>query len=160
VSKLVLTSGCFDIFHDAHVNLLRACHEIGDTVVVFLNSDSSISRIKGEGRPVMPLAVRLSVLHSIKYVDSIVVFDDDTPAIALRNYREKSGDTRTFFWVKGADARITGLPDVERDAVIETGGIILFYDNPSNTHSSEIRGHLTGSQIVRPETKVILDEVD
>lgn len=159
--KRVMTSGCFDVFHDAHANLLKACHEIGDTVVVFLNSDNSIRRIKGEGRPIMPLAVRLSVLRAVKYVDAIIVFEDDTPAKSIRDYREKIGDTDVFFWVKGADSRITGLPDIERDAVIECGGIILFYDNPSNTHSHEIRGHLTGSQMeVAGEVKAILDEMD
>jgi rfaE bifunctional protein nucleotidyltransferase chain/domain len=157
---LVLTSGCFDIFHDAHVNLLKACSIIGDEVVVFLNSDDSVSRIKGKEHPRMPLYVRKAVLDAIKYVDSVVVFDEDTPAQALRKYRKHIGDTSTFVWVKGADARIKGLPDEEKSAVVESGGIIFFYDNPSNTHATEIHGHIKRSHKVAAEIEEILDEVD
>lgn len=142
--RVAATCGCFDIIHDGHINLLRTCRKIGETVVVFLNSDESIARIRGDDKPAVPLMARAAVLNAIEYVDSVIVFNEDTPAKAIRNYFNLNPDLNTgdFFFVKGADSRLTGLPDDEKQAVQDNAGIVLFYDNPSTTHSHDIKGHI------------------
>lgn len=142
--RVAATGGCFDIIHDAHINVLKTCRKIGGQVVVFLNSDESTARIKGEGKPAVPLKSRAEVLRSIKYVDSIIVFHEDTPAEAIRHYFKLNPELNTgdFFWVKGADSRLTGLPDDEKNAIQENAGMILYYDNPSDTHSNDIKGRI------------------
>jgi bifunctional ADP-heptose synthase (sugar kinase/adenylyltransferase) len=127
---------------------------------VFLNTDESISRIKGKELPFLPFQIRAAVLRAIRYVDAVIPFEGDTPAKAIRDWRKRTGDTDVFFWIKGADARITGLPDEEKNAVLECGGTILYYDNPSNTHASGIRGHITSSRKVTDGIKEIIDSVD
>ena len=77
--KVVFTNGCFDVIHAGHIDLLQKAKEKGDILVVGLNSDSSIRRLKGNSRPVNTLNQRIKVLSSIQYIDYIVVFDDDTP---------------------------------------------------------------------------------
>jgi rfaE bifunctional protein nucleotidyltransferase chain/domain len=158
--KRVATCGCFDIIHDAHVNLLKACRDAGESVTVFLNTDESISRLKGTECPILPFEIRAAVLRAIRYVDAIIPFNEDTPARAIREWRKSTGDTDTFFWIKGADARLTGLPGEEKNAVLECGGTVLYYDNPSNTHTSGIRGHITSSRKVADNIREIIDSVD
>jgi len=142
--RVAATCGCFDIVHKAHLNLLSTCRKIGGQVVVFLNSDESIARIKGNGKPAVPLESRAAVLTALECVDSVVVFHEDTPAEAIRHYFKLNPalNTGDFFWVKGADSRLTGLPDDEKSAVQENAGMILYYDNPSGIHSSDIKGRI------------------
>lgn len=78
VSPVVFTNGCFDLLHLGHIRLLEYCASRG-RVVVGLNSDESVSRLKGPHRPISPLVSRKSVLESIRWVDEVVVFDEDTP---------------------------------------------------------------------------------
>jgi D-beta-D-heptose 7-phosphate kinase/D-beta-D-heptose 1-phosphate adenosyltransferase len=77
--KIVFTSGCFDLLHEGHIEILKKGKEIGDILVVALNDDSSIKKNKGETRPINNLNTRLSILSSIKYVDFIIVFSETTP---------------------------------------------------------------------------------
>lgn len=76
--KLVFTNGCFDILHVGHVNLLEYCSTLGD-VVVGLNSDASVKRLKGANRPVNDQDSRKTVLESIRFVSRVLIFDEDTP---------------------------------------------------------------------------------
>ena len=80
----VFTPGCFDILHFGHIELFKYCRSIGDEVVVGLNSDDSIRKIKGTNRPVNDLKSRLSVLESIKYIDKVVVFNEEDPYILIK----------------------------------------------------------------------------
>ena len=75
----VFTPGCFDIIHHGHIELFKYCRSIGDEVIVGLNSDSSIKKIKGSSRPINVLKSRLSVLESIKYIDKVYVFEEEDP---------------------------------------------------------------------------------
>lgn len=75
----VFTPGCFDILHFGHIELFKYCRSIGDEVIVGLNSDDSIRKIKGTNRPVNDLRSRLSVLESIKYIDKVIVFNEEDP---------------------------------------------------------------------------------
>jgi D-beta-D-heptose 7-phosphate kinase/D-beta-D-heptose 1-phosphate adenosyltransferase len=77
--KTVFTNGCFDILHIGHIKLLEFCKQQGDYVIVGLNSDESIKRLKGEKRPINNEHNRLNILKSIKYVDQVFIFNEDTP---------------------------------------------------------------------------------
>ena len=84
-SNVVFTNGCFDILHSAHIQLLKFCKDIGDILVVGLNSDKSIKRLKGENRPINDIHERALILSLFEYVDYIIIFDDDTPYNILKN---------------------------------------------------------------------------
>jgi rfaE bifunctional protein nucleotidyltransferase chain/domain len=93
--NVVFTNGCFDIIHRGHIELLKYCKTLG-TVVVGLNSDSSIKRLKGSTRPFHTLDDRKEVLQSIKYVDKVMVFGEDTPYELIKTVKPdiivKGGD--------------------------------------------------------------------
>ena len=77
--KIVFTNGCFDIIHIGHITLLKKAKSLGDILVVGLNSDESVKKLKGKERPIVPQNERAEILDSIKYVDYVVVFDELTP---------------------------------------------------------------------------------
>jgi len=77
--KIVFTNGCFDILHPGHIHLFRQAKRLGDVLVVAVNDDASILRLKGRGRPVFPLAERLEVLCALTDIDYLVSFSQDTP---------------------------------------------------------------------------------
>ena len=77
--KTVFTNGCFDILHRGHVELLRFCKELGGRVVVGLNSDASIRKLKGEARPINKEEDRAFILEAMIYVDEVILFDEETP---------------------------------------------------------------------------------
>ncbi len=79
MSKVIFTNGCFDIVHRGHVELLEYCKSIGDKVIVGLNSDDSVKRLKGKKRPINSEKDRKYLLESLKYVDEVVIFNEDTP---------------------------------------------------------------------------------
>ncbi|MFI9485408.1 PfkB family carbohydrate kinase [Promicromonospora sp. NPDC052451] len=101
---LVATSGCFDLLHAGHVSMLTAARRLGDHLVVLLNSDRSVRRLKGPERPVVPLADRRRVLEGLECVDHVVVLDDDEPSAAV-------ADLRPDIWAKGGDYTRSGLPE-------------------------------------------------
>ena len=78
--RLVFTNGCFDLLHRGHVAYLNAAAALGDRLLVGLNSDASVRRLKGAGRPVLPAGDRAYLLASLRAVDAVVVFGEDTPA--------------------------------------------------------------------------------
>jgi rfaE bifunctional protein nucleotidyltransferase chain/domain len=111
--KVVFTNGVFDIIHAGHVDYLVKAKAMGDVLIVGLNSDTSVKRIKGEKRPVVPETQRAFVLSNIKPVDYVVIFEEDTPA----NLVEKIiPDTL----IKGADWAINDI--VGKDIVLKNGG--------------------------------------
>jgi len=93
--KTVFTNGCFDIIHIGHVRYLRQAKTLGDLLVIGLNSDASVSRLK-PGRPVIPEAQRAEVLSSLAMVDYVTIFDEDTPYELIKSIRPdvlvKGGD--------------------------------------------------------------------
>lgn len=109
---LVATGGCFDLVHAGHVRTLRAAREQGDALIVCLNSDASVRRLKGPGRPIMGQDDRVEMLLALKCVDAVAVFDEDTPAEALAALRPD-------VWVKGGDYSIEQLPEA---ALLATWG--------------------------------------
>jgi D-beta-D-heptose 7-phosphate kinase / D-beta-D-heptose 1-phosphate adenosyltransferase len=77
--KVIFTSGCFDILHDGHIHTLKNAKKLGDTLIVALNTDSSIKKLKGNSRPINSLKTRVDILSSIKEIDFIIIFSDETP---------------------------------------------------------------------------------
>lgn len=84
-ARLVFTNGCFDLIHPGHVAFLQRARRLGDALLVALNSDDSVRRIKGEGRPILSVDERIGVLSGLEAVDYICVFEEDTPHDILRN---------------------------------------------------------------------------
>ena len=101
---LVATGGCFDVLHAGHVSTLEAARTLGDGLVVLLNSDASVRRLKGPGRPVHSQEDRARVLLGLSCVDAVIVFDEDDPREALRSLRPD-------VWAKGGDYEDTELPE-------------------------------------------------
>jgi D-beta-D-heptose 7-phosphate kinase/D-beta-D-heptose 1-phosphate adenosyltransferase len=101
---VVATGGCFDLLHAGHVRTLEAARALGDALVVCLNSDSSVRRLKGPDRPLVPQADRAAVLEALGCVDAVTVFDEDTPEQALLRLRP-------HLWVKGGDYEGAVLPE-------------------------------------------------
>lgn len=108
----VATGGCFDLMHAGHVATLRHARRLGDCLVVCLNSDESVRRLKGPDRPLVPAADRARVVAALGCVDAVVVFDEDTPAAALDRLRPD-------VWVKGGDYAGADLPEA---ALLQTWG--------------------------------------
>jgi phosphoheptose isomerase len=117
---VVWTNGCFDLLHGGHVRGLQAARSLGDVLVVGLNSDESVRRLKGDGRPIMPVAERAEVLAALRVVDHVVVYSEDTPEVALEKLQPD-------VHAKGADyAPPNGKPLPERAVVEGYGGRIEF----------------------------------
>ncbi|WP_129338350.1 PfkB family carbohydrate kinase [Cellulomonas endophytica] len=132
--RLVATGGCFDIVHAGHVATLQAARRLGDALVVLMNSDASVSRLKGPTRPVVPAADRARVLEALDCVDAVVVFDEDDPRAALERLRPD-------VWAKGGD--YGGAPLPEAGTVREHGGRVVllpYLDGRSTTSIIERSG--------------------
>ena len=124
---VVATGGCFDILHAGHIACLEAARNMGDALVVLLNSDSSVRRLKGPGRPVMSAAERARVLLALRCVDAVEIFDEDDPTAALDRLRPD-------VWVKGGD--YAGAPIPEAELVEGWGGrvaLVPYLDGHSTT---------------------------
>lgn len=113
---VVFTNGCFDILHAGHVDLLRKAKELGDILIVGLNSDESISRIKGNNRPINSLEERIEVISALQYVDYVVVFEEDTPKNLIEMIKPN-------FLVKGGDYLIEDI--VGADFVRKNNGEVI-----------------------------------
>ena len=85
--RIVFTNGCFDILHVGHVRYLKAAKNLGDFLVVGLNSDTSVRGLKGERRPLVPEAERAEILAGLESVDCVVLFDEDTPLSLIQDLR-------------------------------------------------------------------------
>ncbi len=85
--KTVFTNGCFDILHSGHIKLLKKAKSLGDVLVVAINSDSSVRRLKGNSRPIVPQESRAEIVDSIKYVDFVYIFNEDTPEEVIKTIR-------------------------------------------------------------------------
>ncbi|MBP3042191.1 adenylyltransferase/cytidyltransferase family protein [Arthrobacter jiangjiafuii] len=101
---VVATGGCFDLLHAGHARTLSAARRLGDCLIVVLNSDSSVRRLKGEQRPIIGQQDRAELLLSLGCVDGVLIFEEDTPEAALDRLRPD-------IWVKGGDYREDQLPE-------------------------------------------------
>ena len=124
---IVFTNGCFDILHAGHVGYLEQARAQGDRLVLAINSDESVSRLKGPGRPINPVERRMTVLSGLEAVDWVLYFDEDTPERLLEKVRPD-------ILVKGGDYGIDGV--VGGEFVNSYGGevrVLSFLDNCSTT---------------------------
>jgi len=126
--KVVFTNGCFDLIHSGHVDYLVKAKEMGDILILALNSDTSIKRIKGNARPILEEDERASIVSNLKPVDYVTFFDEDTP-------EEIIADLIPDVLVKGADWAIDKI--VGREVVEANGGevkTIKFVNNQSTSN--------------------------
>jgi D-beta-D-heptose 7-phosphate kinase / D-beta-D-heptose 1-phosphate adenosyltransferase len=114
--RLVATGGCFDLLHRGHISLLNQARALGDALIVCLNSDASVRRAKGVGRPVVPQEDRARVLNALAAVDGVAIFEEKTPAALLARLQPD-------IWVKGEDYADRILP--ESEVVERLGGQVV-----------------------------------
>ena len=113
--KIVFTNGCFDILHPGHINYLRRARQLGDLLVIGLNSDSSVRKLKGKGRPILPQDKRAELLASLRFVDFVTIFNDATPINLIKKIKPD-------ILVKGADWQAKDI--VGKDFVESYGGTV------------------------------------
>lgn len=111
--KIVFTNGCFDLLHYGHLAYLMEARSLGRRLVVGLNSDASVQRLKGAHRPIKDQQSRLWLMASLAYVDAVVIFEEDTPELLIRSVTPD-------VLVKGGDYEIEQI--VGADFVVEQGG--------------------------------------
>jgi D-glycero-beta-D-manno-heptose 1-phosphate adenylyltransferase len=114
--RIVFTNGVFDLLHPGHLRYLQAARAHGDVLIVGLNSDASVRRNKGPGRPINPEAERAEVLAALECVDAVSIFDEDTPAEIIARVQPD-------VLVKGADWPADQI--VGRDTVEARGGVVI-----------------------------------
>ncbi len=127
--KVVFTNGCFDILHAGHVDYLTKAKQLGDVLIVGINSDSSIKRIKGEKRPILNEKERAFIISNLKAVNYVSLFDEDTPA-------EIINDLIPDILVKGADWSIENI--VGREVVEANGGEVKTISFVNDQSTSKI----------------------
>ena len=115
--KTVFTNGCFDILHVGHVRYLKESAKCGDVLIIGLNSDSSVKRLKGESRPINNEADRAELLSELGFVDYVVIFEEDTPENLL-------DEVKPNIYTKGADYTLETLPEAK--VVMKNGGKVEF----------------------------------
>jgi rfaE bifunctional protein nucleotidyltransferase chain/domain len=126
---IVLANGCFDLFHVGHIRYLREAKEKGDILVVALNSDSSVRKLKGSCRPVLSERERAEILSAFWFVDYLIIFSESSVEKILLALEPA-------FHVKGSDYTENTVP--ERDAVKKYGGRIAIVGGPKVKNTSEI----------------------
>jgi len=134
--QVVFTNGCFDLMHDGHIQLLKKAKAEGDILVVGLNSDASIKRLKGENRPIQNEKVRAEVMASIKYVDAVVLFDEDTPLELIKTIQPD-------VLVKGNDYAVSEI--VGANEVLEGGGKVVTVDLVEGSSTTGIVEKIKGA---------------
>jgi rfaE bifunctional protein nucleotidyltransferase chain/domain/rfaE bifunctional protein kinase chain/domain len=142
--RLVATGGCFDLLHRGHISLLNQARALGDALVVCLNSDASVRRAKGAGRPLVPQEDRAKVLNALAAVDGVAIFEEKTPTSLLARLQPD-------IWVKGEDYANHILP--EADVVERNGGRVVLlpvvpgYSTTGLVHTARTNGHRANTDI-------------
>jgi rfaE bifunctional protein nucleotidyltransferase chain/domain len=139
---IVLANGCFDLLHVGHVRYLAGAKELGDLLVVGINSDRQARALKGDGRPFMPEHERAELVAAFRYVDLVTVFDDPTVERLVRAIRPD-------IHAKGTDYTTDSVP--ERDIVRECGGKVAIVGDPKDHSSTDL---ISRTWHGRPATKL------
>ena len=127
--RIVLANGCFDLVHVGHVRYLRGAKELGDVLVVGVNSDAQARRLKGETRPFMPERERAELLAALRDVDMVTIFDEPTVEELIRAIRPD-------VHAKGTDYTEDNVP--ERAIIQEVGGRVAIVGDPKDQSSTDI----------------------
>ncbi len=131
--QIVLANGCFDLLHAGHVRYLHGAKALGGKLVVALNSDDSVRRIKGQGRPLMPAEERAEIVAALADVDAVVIFDDPDVRALIR-------EIRPDVQAKGTDYTRENIP--EREEVVACGGRVEIVGDAKQHSTSEFLAHL------------------
>lgn len=127
--RVILGNGCFDLLHVGHIRYIHEAKALGGKLIIAINSDSSVRKLKGEGRPLMPEAERAEILAALADVDAVVVFFENDVRALIR-------DIRPDVHAKGTDYTRDSVP--ERDAVVECGGRVEIVGDPKDHSATEI----------------------
>lgn len=133
--RLVFTNGCFDLLHPGHVRYLVAAQRLGDLLVVGINSDASVRRLKGPSRPVQPERERAEVVAALRMVDYVTIFDEETPWETIRMLQPD-------VLVKGGDWPIDQI--VGREIVESRGGVVVSVEFERGYSTSELIRRIRG----------------
>jgi rfaE bifunctional protein nucleotidyltransferase chain/domain len=134
--QVVLANGCFDLLHVGHVRYLSGAKALGGKLVVAMNSDNSVRRLKGEGRPLMPEAERAEIIAALADVDAVVIFDEPDVRVLIR-------EVRPDIQAKGTDYTQDTVP--EREEVIACGGRVEIVGDPKDHSTTDILGQVRNS---------------
>jgi rfaE bifunctional protein nucleotidyltransferase chain/domain len=126
---ITLANGCFDLLHVGHVRYLHAAKNLGGRLIVAINSDDSVRKLKGESRPLMPAKERAEILAALADVDAVVIFSEPDVRARIRELRPN-------IHAKGTDYTSATVP--ERDVVLECGGRVEIVGDPKDHSVSEI----------------------
>lgn len=127
--KVVFTNGCFDIIHAGHIDYLNKAKALGDVLIVALNTDSSVKKIKGDKRPIINEDERAKIISNLKPVDYVVFFDEDTPAELINTLLPD-------ILIKGADWKVDKI--VGAETVISNGGVVQTIEFITDQSTSKI----------------------
>lgn len=127
--KIVLANGCFDFFHVGHIRYLAEAKALGDYLIVGINSDEQVRRLKGENRPLIPEQERAEIISALRFVDYVTVFPEPTVEELIRALRPD-------IHAKGTDYTIDSVP--EREIVREYGGKVAIVGDPKNHSSTDL----------------------
>ena len=126
-NKIVFTNGCFDLVHVGHLHTLSEAKKLGDKLIVAINSDASVKRLKGDSRPILPEQERANLIASLVFVDAVLIFEEDTPIKLIESILPD-------VLVKGGDWKIEEI--VGNEIVRENKGTVVsipFLDGHSTT---------------------------
>jgi rfaE bifunctional protein nucleotidyltransferase chain/domain len=136
-ARIVLANGCFDVLHAGHVRYLRGARALGDLLVVGINSDVQVARLKGTGRPILPERDRAELVASLEAVDLVTIFDEPTVTELLLAIKPN-------VHAKGTDYTEETVP--ERDVVRSYGGSVRIVGDPKNHSTSEMLRKVSDEQ--------------
>jgi rfaE bifunctional protein nucleotidyltransferase chain/domain len=128
---VTLANGCFDLLHVGHIRYLRGARELGGKLIVAINSDQSVRRLKGPARPAMPEQERAEIIAALECVDAVVIFDEPDVRALIREIKPN-------IQVKGTDYTRDSVP--ERDEVVANGGRVEIVGDPKDHSSTELLG--------------------
>jgi rfaE bifunctional protein nucleotidyltransferase chain/domain len=127
--KVVFTNGCFDLLHSGHVHLFREARKLGDVLIVAVNDDSSVQKIKGPRRPIFSLKERLEILEAVQFIDYLIPFSQETP-------RKVISSLLPDILVKGGDWNMDEV--VGREEVTTAGGKVVLIPPREGQSTSQI----------------------
>jgi rfaE bifunctional protein nucleotidyltransferase chain/domain len=130
---VTLANGCFDLLHVGHVRYLRGARALGGKLVVAINSDESVRRLKGTHRPAMPELERAEIIAALECVDAVVIFDEPDVRALIREIKPN-------VQVKGTDYTRDNVP--ERDEVVANGGRVEIVGDPKDHSTTELLGRI------------------
>jgi len=133
--KIVFTNGCFDIIHAGHVSYLSAAKALGDILILGLNSDKSVKKLKGKSRPINTQQDRATVLAAFSFVDYVIIFEEDTPYELIK-------ELQPDILVKGGDWHRDQI--VGSDLVLKRGGKVLSLSYVQGLSTTNILDKLKG----------------